>query len=42
MTGRIFQGKDLTASQTIEADVCIIGSGCGGATLAISTRTSST
>lgn len=34
MTGRIFQGKDLTAGQTIEADVCIIGSGCGGATLA--------
>ncbi|HPW84813.1 MAG TPA: GMC family oxidoreductase [Rhodoferax sp.] len=34
MTGRIFQGKDLTAGQTVEADVCIIGSGCGGATLA--------
>ncbi len=34
MSGRIFEGKDLTASQTIEADICIIGSGCGGATVA--------
>ncbi|MDT8989310.1 GMC family oxidoreductase [Curvibacter sp. APW13] len=34
MSGKIWQGKDITADTTIEADVCIIGSGCGGATLA--------
>jgi choline dehydrogenase-like flavoprotein len=34
MSGKIWQGTDITADTTIEADVCIIGSGCGGATLA--------
>jgi choline dehydrogenase-like flavoprotein len=34
MSANIFLGKDLSASQKVEADVCIIGSGCGGATLA--------
>jgi choline dehydrogenase-like flavoprotein len=34
MSGRIFQGKDLAADQSVEVDVCVIGSGCGGATVA--------
>lgn len=34
MSGKIWQGKEITANTTVEADVCIIGSGCGGATLA--------
>ncbi len=34
MNGRIFEYKDLTTSQTVRTDVCIIGSGCGGATVA--------
>lgn len=29
--GRIFTGDELTADQTIECDVCVIGSGSGGA-----------
>ncbi len=32
--GRIYQWKDLTQAQTIRAEVCVIGSGCGGATMA--------
>jgi choline dehydrogenase-like flavoprotein len=32
--GRIYEWKDLTESQTVTADVCVIGSGCGGATIA--------
>ncbi|MEQ1439496.1 GMC family oxidoreductase [Fontimonas sp. SYSU GA230001] len=32
--GRIYQWSDLTQSQTIRAEVCVIGSGCGGATVA--------
>lgn len=32
--GRIVQGHELTESQAIEAEVCVIGSGCGGATVA--------
>ncbi|TXH88064.1 MAG: GMC family oxidoreductase [Rhodoferax sp.] len=34
MSGRIWQGTDIATDTTVEADVCIIGSGCGGATLA--------
>lgn len=34
MSGRIYQWGDLKESQTIRADVCVIGSGCGGATVA--------
>lgn len=34
MSGKIWQGTDITGDTTVEADVCIIGSGCGGATLA--------
>ena len=30
-TGRIFTAEDLTKDQTIECDVCVIGSGAGGA-----------
>ena len=29
--GRIFTGDELTADQTLECDVCVIGSGAGGA-----------
>jgi len=32
--GRIHEWKDLGAPQVIDADVCVIGSGCGGATVA--------
>ena len=32
--GKIYQWSDLTESQTIRADVCVVGSGCGGATVA--------
>ncbi|MGH8453755.1 MAG: GMC family oxidoreductase N-terminal domain-containing protein, partial [Nevskiales bacterium] len=32
--GRIYEYKDLTESQSLSAEVCIIGSGCGGATVA--------
>jgi len=34
MSGRIFEFRDLTADATVSADVCIVGSGCGGATVA--------
>jgi choline dehydrogenase-like flavoprotein len=34
MSGRIYEYRDVSASQEIVTDVCIIGSGCGGATLA--------
>jgi choline dehydrogenase-like flavoprotein len=34
MSGRIYEYRDLAGSETIRAEVCIIGSGCGGATLA--------
>lgn len=34
MSGKIWQGTDIRTDTTVEADVCIIGSGCGGATLA--------
>ena len=34
MSGKIYQGADLQGGQVVEADVCIIGSGCGGATVA--------
>lgn len=34
MSGRIVQGDALAKTQTVQADVCIIGSGCGGATVA--------
>jgi choline dehydrogenase-like flavoprotein len=32
--GRIYEWKDVTASQTVTTEVCVIGSGCGGATVA--------
>lgn len=32
--GKIHQWNDLTESQTVATDVCVIGSGCGGATVA--------
>jgi choline dehydrogenase-like flavoprotein len=32
--GRIYEWKDLAGPRTVEADVCVIGSGCGGATIA--------
>ncbi len=31
---RIYEWKDLTESQTVNTEVCVIGSGCGGATVA--------
>ena len=31
MTGRIYEYQDLAESQTVRAEVCVIGSGCGGA-----------
>lgn len=34
MSGRIYQGSDYADGQVVEADVCVIGSGCGGATVA--------
>lgn len=34
MAGRIYEYKDLAQSQLVSADVCVIGSGCGGATVA--------
>jgi len=34
MTGRIYEYQDLAESQTVRAEVCVIGSGCGGATVA--------
>ncbi len=34
MIGKIHQYTDYTESKTVVSDVCIIGSGCGGATLA--------
>lgn len=34
MSGQIFEWTDLTESQTVQTDVCVIGSGCGGATVA--------
>lgn len=34
MSGQIFRGRDLTEDQTIDCDVCIIGSGAGGSVLA--------
>lgn len=32
--GRIYEWKDLTEPRTITAEICVIGSGCGGATVA--------
>ncbi len=34
MTGRIYTGDELTADLELECDVCVIGSGAGGAWLA--------
>lgn len=34
MSGEIFEGARLTEDQTLECDVCIVGSGAGGAVLA--------
>ena len=34
MSGAVYRGRDLTADQTIDCDVCIIGSGAGGSVLA--------
>ena len=34
MNGRIFEYRDFTASRRIDTEVCVIGSGCGGATVA--------
>jgi choline dehydrogenase-like flavoprotein len=34
MSGSIVHGKALAGGETLRADVCIMGSGCGGATLA--------
>jgi choline dehydrogenase-like flavoprotein len=34
MSGKIFEYTDYSAPFTVRADICIIGSGCGGATLA--------
>ena len=34
MSGSILRGRDLTADQTLDCDVCIIGSGAGGSVLA--------
>lgn len=34
MSGRIFEFRDLAADADVTADVCVIGSGCGGATVA--------
>lgn len=34
MSGRIFTGKDLTRDTEVSADVCVVGSGAGGAVLA--------
>jgi len=35
MTGKIFGAADLTADVDLDADVCIVGSGAGGAVLAV-------
>jgi len=35
MTGRILEYRDVPASTEIRTQVCVIGSGCGGATLAL-------
>lgn len=34
MSGRIYEFRDFTDSRVIETEVCVIGSGCGGATVA--------
>jgi choline dehydrogenase-like flavoprotein len=34
MNGRIFEYNDLTRSEVVRAEVCVVGSGCGGATVA--------
>lgn len=34
MSGKIYEHTDYSGPMTVKADVCIIGSGCGGATLA--------
>ncbi len=31
---RIFEYRDYQKSQIIKTDICVIGSGCGGATVA--------
>ena len=33
MSGRIFTGKDLVKDTEVSADVCVVGSGAGGAVL---------
>lgn len=35
MSGRIYEWKHIDKNQTVKADVCIIGTGCGGSTLAL-------
>ena len=34
MTGRVFTAKDITDDRHVDCDVCIIGSGAGGGTVA--------
>lgn len=34
MSGRVYEWKNLGDSRTVKADVVIVGTGCGGATLA--------
>ena len=35
MSGRIFSGRELGADATERCEVCIIGTGCGGATVGV-------
>lgn len=35
MSGRIFSGRELAADATERCEVCIIGTGCGGATVGV-------
>ncbi|EMM71954.1 hypothetical protein LEP1GSC043_0823 [Leptospira weilii str. Ecochallenge] len=34
MSGRVYEWKNLGNSRTVKADVVIVGTGCGGSTLA--------